>query len=52
VATYLLKKREKKQNSKSYLDSRSTIFEVINSFRLYDRVCIVSTITKYLQANR
>jgi hypothetical protein len=34
------RKMEKKQDSKSYLDSKSTIFEVINSFRLYDRVCI------------
>jgi hypothetical protein len=38
------KKREKKQDYKSYLDSKSTIFEVINSFRLYDRVCIVSAL--------
>jgi hypothetical protein len=38
------RKREKKQDSKSYLDSKSTIFEVINSFRLYDRVCIVSAL--------
>jgi hypothetical protein len=36
------RKREKKQDSKSYLDSKSTIFEVINSFKLYDRVCTVS----------
>jgi hypothetical protein len=40
-----IEKREKKQDSKSYLDSKSIIFEVINSFRLYDRVCIVSALT-------
>jgi len=28
----------------SYLDSKSTLFEVINNFRLYDRVCIVSAL--------
>jgi hypothetical protein len=39
-----IEEREKKQDSKSYLDSKSIIFEVINSFRLYDRVCIVSAI--------
>jgi len=26
--------------SKSYLDSKSILFEIINNFRLYDRVCI------------
>jgi hypothetical protein len=36
---------KKKQDSKSYLDSKSTIFKVINSFRLCDRVCIVSALT-------
>jgi len=44
VAAYLLKKEVKKQDSKSYLDSKSTLFEVINNFRLYDRVCIVSAL--------
>jgi len=32
----------KKKDFKSYLDSKSILFEVINNFRLYDRVCIVS----------
>jgi hypothetical protein len=39
---FIEKKGEK--DSKSYLDSKSTIFEVINIFRLYDRVCIVSAL--------
>ena len=30
------------------LDSKSTLFEVINSFRLYDRVCIVSALKTVL----
>jgi hypothetical protein len=42
MVIYLLKKMEKKQDFKSYLDSKSTIFEIINSFILYDRVCIVN----------
>ena len=41
MAAYLLKKEVEK---KSYLDSKSTLFEVINNFRLYDRVCIVSAL--------
>ena len=28
----------------SYLDSKSTLFKVINNFRLYDRVYIVSAL--------
>jgi len=31
-------------NSKSYLDSKSILFEVINNSRLNDRVCIVSAL--------
>jgi hypothetical protein len=30
--------------TESCIDSKSTIFEVINSFRLYDIVCIVSAL--------
>ena len=44
VAAYLLKKEVEKIRLKSYLDSKSTLFEVINNFRLYDRVCIVSAL--------
>jgi hypothetical protein len=34
----------------SYLDSKSILFELINNFRLYDRICIVSALrsSKYL----
>ena len=28
------------------LDSKSTLFEVINNFRLYDKACIVSVLSK------
>jgi hypothetical protein len=46
VAAYLLKKEVEKIRLKSYLDSKSTLFEVINNFRLYDRVCIVSALKR------
>ena len=51
VAAYLLKKEIEKKNSKSYLDSKFTLFEVINNFRLYDRVCIVSALMDSSQLN-
>jgi hypothetical protein len=41
---FIEERERKKQDSKSYLDSKSTIFKVINSFRLYNRVCIVSAL--------
>jgi len=44
VSAYLLKKEVKKKDSKSYLDSKSTLFEIINNFRLHDRVSIVSAL--------
>jgi len=46
VAPYLLKKEVEKIRLQvlSYLDSKSTLFEVINNFRLHDRVCIVSAL--------
>ena len=42
MAAYLLKKEVEKIRPQVYLDSKSTLFKVINNFRLYDRVCIVS----------
>jgi hypothetical protein len=39
-----IEERGKKQDFKSYLDSKFTIFEVINSFRLYDKVCNMSAL--------
>ena len=44
MTSYLLKKEVEKKDSKSYLDSKSTLFEVIDNFRLYDKVCIVSAL--------
>ena len=48
MAAYLLKKEVEKIRLKSYLDSKSTLFEVINNFRLYDRVCICECPKKIL----
>jgi hypothetical protein len=36
----------------AYLDSKSTLFEVINNFRLYDRVCIVSALTNEVASRK
>jgi len=43
-----IEERGKKKDSKSYLDSKSTLFEVINNFRLYDKVYIVSALMSLL----
>ena len=42
MAAYLLKKEVEKIT----LDSKSTLFEVINNFRLYNRVCIMSVLSQ------
>jgi hypothetical protein len=41
---FIKEREEKKQDSKSYLDYKYIIFEVINSFKLYDRVYIMSAL--------
>ena len=45
MAAYLLNKEVEKIRLQVLLESKSTLFEVINNFILYDRVCIVSALT-------